>query len=54
MSIGSKVKSKLCPTLQGTIIKMCGNDVAVIEINDKYLTLNEMMICTDNLEVIAE
>ena len=52
MKIGSKVKNKICPTLVGTIKKLCSNDTAIIEITDKYLGIKELMICTENWEVV--
>lgn len=52
MKIGSKVKSKICPNMVGTIKKLCSNDTAIIEITDKYLSTKELMICTENWEVI--
>ena len=52
MKIGSKVKNKICPKLVGTIKKLCSNDTAIIEITDKYLSTKELMICTENWEVV--
>lgn len=52
MKIGSKVKNKICPTMIGVIKKICGNDTAIIEITDKYLSIKELMICTENWEEV--
>lgn len=52
MKIGSKVKSKICPKLVGTIKKLYNNNTAIIQITDKYLSTKELMICTENWEVV--
>lgn len=37
--------------MHGTIKKLCGNKIAVIEINDKYLNAKELFCCVDNWEI---
>lgn len=53
MEINSKIKNKFCPAMIGTIKKLCGNGIAIIEIDDKYLRdTKELLICTENWEMI--
>lgn len=52
MNIGSKVKNKICPTMIGTVKKLYGNGMVLIEINDKYLTTKELLICVRYWEMM--
>lgn len=52
ISKGTVLRNKICPTMIGKVKKLCGNGMALIEINDKHLDMKEMAICLENWDEV--